>query len=123
MDLIDIEDGDYTEPSAVPAIVPAPGDQVGYISFRLRGVELTRVSLAEFIDPSSNFYDPSVVYGNRSGNRIEPMTAQELGIVAFDQLVFDMGMCYGIDNLEFQQFNGALPEVPEPSSLATMGLG
>ncbi|HEV2293970.1 MAG TPA: PEP-CTERM sorting domain-containing protein [Tepidisphaeraceae bacterium] len=116
VDLIDVEDGDYT----IPPDPQTAGDQVGYIGFYLLGAEVRRVSLHEFVNPSSDLHDPSVVYGDNSANRIQEMTAEELNIVAYDKLVFDMGMCYGIDSLVFQEFTGA---VPEPSSLAWLGLG
>lgn len=116
LDLIDVETGDFTVPGgAEPA-----GEQVGFIAFYLGEVELRRVSLNDFIDPGSSFFDRTVVYADNSANRIQPMTAEELNIVAFDKLVIDMGMCYGIDNIEFQEFEGV---IPEPSGMAVMGLG
>lgn len=98
------------------------GDEIGYFAFYLRGTEVARVTLAQFIDPASSFYDPSIVFGDNSANRVQPMTAQQLNIAAFDKLVIDMGICYGVDNLTFEPFNGTLPAVPEPGALAAMGL-
>jgi len=98
------------------------GDEIGYFAFYLRGTEVARVTLEQFIDPASSFYDPSIVFGDNSANRVQPMTAQQLNIAAFDKLVIDMGICYGVDNLTFEPFNGTLPAVPEPGALAAMGL-
>jgi hypothetical protein len=99
-----------------------PGDEVGFIAFHLRGVEIARVGFAEFITPASPFYDPTIVFGDNSANRIQPITAEQLNIVAFDKVVVGTGMCLAIDNLNFQPYQGALPQVPEPSALAAIAL-
>jgi hypothetical protein len=123
LDLIDVEDGDFSLPPSLPPQAALVGDQVGFIAFYLRDVEIRRVSLGDFINPSSPFYDRTVQFADNSANRIQPMSAEELNIIAFDQVVVDMGMCYAIDNLQFETFQGALPNLPEPSSLAVLGLG
>ncbi|MGB7161266.1 MAG: PEP-CTERM sorting domain-containing protein [Tepidisphaeraceae bacterium] len=99
-----------------------PGDEIGFIAFHLRGVEIARVGFDEFITPASPFYDPTIVFGDNSANRIQPITAEQLNIVAFDKVVVGTGMCLAIDNLNFQLYDGALPSVPEPSALAAIGL-
>jgi hypothetical protein len=106
LDLIDVE----------------PGDEIGFFAFYFGGTEVARITLDQLTDSTSNFYDPTIVFGDNSANRVQPITAAQLNIRAFDNLVIDMGMCYGVDNVTFEPITGTLPSVPEPTALAAMGL-
>jgi len=97
-DLIDIEvdKGDY----AVEA-------------FR-EGSSVDNVDFAEFTDASSQWFDPTIEFGDRSANRVAPILLG--GEEGFDRLVFHLGGSGAIDNLRFQS-------VPGPASLALLGVG
>jgi hypothetical protein len=74
------------------------------------------VEFADFVTPGSAFYDPSVVYGNRTANRIDPISAELLGIEAFDRVVIMLGGSGGIDNL-------CMTPLPEASTGGMIALG
>lgn len=101
LDLIDVEDEWGLKP--------------WFISYRLAGVEVSRVEFDVFIDPSSPFFTPGVVFGDNSANRINPMTAQQMNILGFNEVVINMRASGGIDNVSFEA-------IPEPSS-ALIGMG
>lgn len=85
------------------------------ISFRLAGVEVSRVQFDEFVDPSSQFFTPGVEFGDNSANRINPMTAEQMNIPGFNEVVVNMRASGGVDNVSFDA-------VPEPST-ALIGMG
>jgi hypothetical protein len=91
-DLIDVE--------LVPAI-----DNVEFIR---QGVSLASISFDKFQTPGSPFYDPTVVYADRSANRIKPLTTAMLGIQPFDTVKFNVPECAAIDNVVFL--------LPEPAT-------
>jgi hypothetical protein len=89
-----------------------------FISFRLAGVEVSRVTFDKFLDSSSPFFTPGVVFGDNSANRIDPMTAEEMTIRGFNEVVINMRGSGGVNNISFE----AGTVVPEPSS-ALIGTG
>ena len=99
-DLIDIEQNNQ-EPGLVA-------------TFMGGGAALTTVDFLDFV--SGGTFDRNAVYGNNSANRIAPLTSAELGIGAFDTVVFSFGGSGALDNITWTQ-------VPEPSSLVLLGLG
>ena len=86
-----------------------------FASFFRDGNLERRVGFGEFVDPDSRWYDPSVRFGNRTANRIEPITAAQLNIPYFDTVVLSFGGSGGTDNIIFTP-------VPEPAALALLGL-
>ena len=90
--------------------------QLDRVEFLLRGVPLTSVTFDKFTTPGP-FFEPGVVYADRSANRISEMTIADLGIVPFDEVRWYMPECAAIDNVVFD-FNPAL--VPEPASAALL---
>ena len=87
-----------------------------FASFYLNGNLEARVGFGAFVDPTSPFYDASVRYGNNSANRIRPITARDVGLPFFDQVVLNFGGSGGTDNIFFTP-------IPEPSALVLTGLG
>jgi hypothetical protein len=85
-------------------------------SFYRNGNLERRVGFGEFISPTSPFYDPTVKYGNNSANRIRPITALQLGLPYFDEVVLSFGGSGGTDNLRFTL-------VPEPTGMVLIALG
>lgn len=96
---------------------PEINPNVGYITFRENNVELRRVSFAEFITPTSTFYDPTIQYGDHSANRIRPMTAAQLNVERFDEVRINIASG-GIDTITWSE---AAP-IPEPASVALVGM-
>lgn len=82
-----------------------------FASFYLNGNLEARVGFGSFIDPESPFYDPSVRYGNNSANRIQPITAREVGMPSFDRVILNFGGSGGTDNILYVV-------VPEPTAAA-----
>ncbi len=101
LDLIDVED--------------EWGLDEWFISYRLAGIEVSRVGFAEFLDSSSPFFTPGVEFDDNSANRIKPMTAEDMNIRGFNEVVINMRASGGIDNVSFEA-------IPEPSS-ALIGMG
>ena len=96
---------------------PAEYNQnAGYFaSFYVNGNLEARVGFGSFVDPDSPFYDPTVRFGDNSANRIEPITARDLGMPYFDRVVLNFGGSGGTDNLIFTP-------VPEPSTALVAGV-
>lgn len=72
------------------------------------------VSFMDFVTSGTDFYDPTIVFGNNAANRFAPITAERLGIGAFDRVIIEMGGSGGVDNLQMA--------VPEPGTGLLMGL-
>lgn len=100
-------------------------DNAGYVAAFYMGSTLVgQVGFGDFIDPLSPFYDSTVVYGNHSANRIQPITAAQLGGTEFDQVKFSLGGSGAITNILFTMpESGGEGVVPEPSSWALLALG
>ena len=107
MDLIDIEGpSEYNRNS-------------GFFATFFGGGAESRLGFELFITPSSSFYRPGVVYGNNSANKIEPITAESLGLTEFSRVEINFGGSGGIDNVNYQFAVG----VPEPASIALATAG
>lgn len=98
-------------------------DNAGYVAaFYMGGTMLGQVGFGDFIDSSSPFFDSTVVYGDRSANRIQPITAAQLGGTEFDQVEFSLGGSGAITNVQFTMpMAGGV--IPEPSSWALLAIG
>jgi hypothetical protein len=81
-----------------------------YVEFFRNGVSLGTIGFDEFVDPSSQYYDPTVVYGDHTANRIAPISIVKIGIGPFNSVVFHMGECMAMDNIQF----APLTVAPEP---------
>ena len=103
MDLIDVEGPSEFDASA------------GFVAtFLMGGQALAQVGFGAFIDPlAPAFFDPTVVFGNNSANRIAPVTAAALGIGGFDRVEFNFGGSAAIDNIVWT-------EVPAPGVLSLL---
>lgn len=86
------------------------------VEFLLAGVPLKSITFDQFAKPGP-FFEPGVVYADRSANRISEMTIAELGIVPFDEVRWYMPECAAIDNVVFN-FNNAF--IPEPGTAALL---
>jgi hypothetical protein len=78
------------------------------------GAALTTVDFADFLNLGA--FDRNAVYGNNSANRIAPLTAAEMGIGSFDQVIISMGGSGAVDNITWST-------VPEPATSALLAGG
>ncbi len=83
----------------------------------------TTVSVAfrDLIDPNSSFYDSTVEFGDNSANRIQPITAEQLGLESFSEVTINLGGSGAVGNINFEA-EAAPTAVPTPSA-AIAGLG
>lgn len=80
------------------------GTDKGYFAtFYVNDTVLGSVGFGDFVTFGSGFYDPSVVFGNNSANRIAPITATTLGIDYFDLVEINFGGSAGIDNIVYTE--------------------
>jgi hypothetical protein len=77
---------------------------------------LGKIGFGEFVNPSSQYYDSTVAYGNNTANRIEPITAADLGVTSFNVVEISFGGSAGLDNVN------STP-VPEPATMLLLGTG
>ncbi len=118
--LIDSPDDEGSRPAG--SLIFEFGQAVGVFGFDIIDIEgsiqeastieffsgntlLTTVSFADFV-AAGPLFDPTVVFGNNTANRISPLVDQQLGIVPFDKVVMNLGGSSAIDNII----------VPEPST-------
>jgi hypothetical protein len=94
------------------------GPTSGYVSFRNSGKEVRRVGFGDFVTPTSAFYDPTIVWGNRSANRIKPITAASLGVRSFNEVLLNYGGSMAVDNIVFAPVG-----VPEPGTIGVLAVG
>lgn len=80
------------------------------------GASSATVTLSDFVNAASSFYDPTITFGNNSANRIAAITAAELGLEQIDAVTVSLGGSGGIDNL-----TGTV--IPEPTTALMMLLG
>jgi hypothetical protein len=94
------------------------GPTSGYVSFRNSGKEVGRVGFGDFVNSTAPFYDATVVYGNRSANRIKPITAASFGVRSFNEVLFNYGGSMAVDNIVFTPVG-----VPEPGTIGVLAIG
>eukprot|EP00752_Nemacystus_decipiens_P013763 g12216.t1 len=94
-------------------------NETGFFATFFGGGQSTTVSFADLIDSNSNYYDPSVQFGNNSANRIEALTAAELGLDRIERATINLGGSGGVGDLK-------VTGVPSPTAglagVALMGV-
>lgn len=78
------------------------------------GTTIKKVFFNEFSNPISQYYDPTIVWGNRSANRVRPVLATQLGLSSFDEVRVQLWDSAAIDNVVFTT------EIPEPAALSLL---
>lgn len=97
------------------------GQDSGFVATFFSGAtELARVGFGSFVDPGSNFFDASVVFGNNSANRIDPITAEALQIDPFNRVEVNFGGSAAIDNINFGR-PAPLPPIFQPPVVQPVG--
>ncbi|MEL6499624.1 MAG: hypothetical protein AAF937_11655 [Planctomycetota bacterium] len=82
------------------------------LEFFSGGALVGTVAFEDFEDPSSPYFDASVVFGNNTANRISPIAATDFGVLGFDRVVINVGGSSAYDTFV----------VPAPASAAVLGL-
>jgi hypothetical protein len=88
-----------------------------YISFK-KGTTVKKLYFSEFTNPASVFFDPTIVWGDHSANRIRWITSTKLGIANFTEVRVHLHDSAAIDNVAF--CTGLPPEIPEPATLSLL---
>jgi hypothetical protein len=96
-------------------LVDIEGAEMGAISFHYEGSKVAKLTFQEL-----HKRDDSIEWGNRTANRILPITALELGVEAFDRVKIHFVGTGGIDNLVYDT---EFPPIPEPAGLGAAALG
>jgi hypothetical protein len=89
-------------------------EEMGFVEFYSGAALVGTVQFSDFIDPTSPYYDPSIVFGDDSANRIQPILASAFQASGFDKVIVQLGGSGAIDNVT---------AVPEPTTLALLGAG
>lgn len=76
-------------------------NETGFFATFFGNSETVKVSFADFIDPGSAYYDPSIAFGNNSANRIQPITAEQLGLSSIDHVTLNLGGSAGVGELKY----------------------
>lgn len=92
--------------------------ETGFFALFEGGGKTTKVSFADLIDSNSVYYDASIEFGDNSANRIEALTAHELGLDRIERATINLGGSGGVGELK-------VTGVPTPTAaiagLALMG--
>lgn len=70
------------------------------------GGKSAQVAFADFIDPASPFYDESITFGDHSANRIQMITAEQLGLSAIERVVINFGGSGAVGELSYEIHDG-----------------
>lgn len=84
------------------------------LEFFRYGDSMASISFDEFTNPLSDFYDSTIEFGNNSANRVQPITADMLGIDGFTSVTIHLGGSSAFDNIV---------TIPAPGSVALLALG
>jgi len=66
-------------------------NETGFYALFSGGGGSTKVSFADLVDPDSDYYDASIAFGNNSANRVDHITADQLGLSSIDSVSINMG--------------------------------
>ncbi len=86
-----------------------------FLAFSSGGIEVQRIRFAELITAGSNWYDSSIVFGNRSANELGSFNASQFGVESFDRVEVQLGGSSVIAGVTYEA-------VPTPTALVA-GLG
>ncbi|MCA9401574.1 MAG: PEP-CTERM sorting domain-containing protein, partial [Candidatus Omnitrophica bacterium] len=89
-----------------------------YLSNALVG----QVTLADYENPLSALYDPTIERGDNYANRYAPVTASFLGST-YDTVAVQFGGSGAIDNISYTHTTTTTNAVPEPMSMILFGTG
>lgn len=90
-------------------------NETGFFAVFYGGGTSTKVSFADLVDPNSIFYDPTIVFGNNSANRVAALQAQDLGMDRIERVTINLGGSAGVGEV-------TVTGVPSPTA-GVAGLG
>ena len=94
-----------------------------FLDFLSGETELGRIDFADLVTPGNAFYDPTIMFGNRSANRIQPITAAALGVDSFDTVKISLGGSAIVTQITVDDAPVAVPTPAAASAgLALLGL-
>jgi hypothetical protein len=93
--------------------------ETGFFALFSDGTNEKKIAFADLIDPSSAYYDASIKFGDNSANRIEAMTAAELGLDNIESVTINLGGSGGVGDL---QVTGVPTPTAAIAGVAVMGL-
>jgi hypothetical protein len=82
------------------------------------GVLIGSLDFAELTDPGSRFYDPTIVFGNNTINRVAPVLAADFQAASFNRVIIHVGGSGAFDNLVTTQI-----PAPAPAALLALAAG
>lgn len=85
------------------------------IDFLLGGSIIGSMRFEDLENPQSAFYDPTIVFGNNTINRVQPVLAGDFGAIGFDTVVINLGGSGAFDNI-------VTTFVPAPTTAMTLAL-
>jgi len=71
-------------------------NETGHFALFSDGSNSVKVAFADLIDSNSIYYDPSIQFGDNSANRIEALTAAELGLKEIKSATINLGGSGGV---------------------------
>ena len=80
------------------------------LDFYSGGGVVGTLQLTNLNNPASVVYDPTIVFGNNTANRVQPVLASRFNVAGFDRVVINVGGSSAYDNFV----------VPAPASVATL---
>ncbi len=86
------------------------------VDFLLGGSLVGSMHFEDLENPQSAFYDPTIVFGDNTINRIRPITADNFGALGFDRVVINLGGSGAFDNI-------VTGVIPAPASGALLAMG
>ena len=93
-----------------------------FLDFLSNGQDVATFDFADFVTEGSDVFDSSIVFGDRSANQIQPITAAQLGVASFDEVRISLG-----GSAVIAQVTANPAVVPTPSAalagLALLGAG
>ncbi|QQE13051.1 hypothetical protein JD969_06210 [Planctomycetota bacterium] len=82
----------------------AEDDEQSHIAFYDGDDLVGMVKLNDFINPTKDLYDPTIEYGDRTANRIRPITADDVDAVEFTRVELHIATKDGaIDNVTYKK--------------------
>lgn len=79
---------------------PFKNRDASFVSFACGDKHVT-IAFADLVDPASEFFDPSIRFGDGSANRFPTITASELGLPGIDQVVINLGGSGAVGGLSY----------------------
>jgi hypothetical protein len=91
------------------------GNNSGYI-MTFEGIDTlgrgaaAQIGFGQFVTPGNPFYDPTIVFGDHSANRIKPILASQVGMASFSRVIVDLGGSGALDDIKVNY-------IPEPAGI------